>query len=712
MRSNVKSTLFLAALLVALIAAVYCRYPLKIITSLSDLLPPDEDGFPAAMVNKYSGGVNAVIKAASFDKAKAASDAFHAGLTAAGFRDLMYKNDAFSLPKIISFMARHKDSFLGKRVRRLIADGKKDEVASSAAEKIASSWMPPFVPIADDPFLLLSDYVTSIKQMPTNWQIRDGVFYRPCDGGFCVLMRVNSFPEDAEKMVCLVNRLRTVAAGITGAEVHLSGVPLHTADMFLKSKREITFFSVISVLAAILLTYLLFADVRAVAAVAVNLAFAVLGGCALLIVFCGEIHLMAFVFGASLIGICIDYSFHKMACGGQDIDRKKVGRNLWHSFLTTVLCFSPLLFSSLPLLRQVALFTIGGLAATYCRVCLFSDYPFTVKGGWNIPALSSRTGYAVIFLFGVLLLIGLPSLKTGNSAGDFYAPPADLAAEEAFFYRLNGETFSRFLLVKGKTLQDVLETEEALKDGDADFFSVSTLLPSLKRQTENRRLISELYASEAGNIKKLLGLKTTPVYKETDLLTEKDIKNEFAGFADNLIFDGADKVWSVTPVPETVMADNAGNARLLNPKDRIERQLDTYARESGVFLGGCLALLSVLMLWLYGKRAAVYLLPSFMGVAGTLSILAVSGQTVTFFHVMSLFIVVGLSADYAIFHLGGCDARCLKQVMFSFLTSFIGFGILSFAGFFVVKAMGMTISLGLLISYLLSLLLFRKKTAK
>ena len=707
MRLNVKQTVFIAAMLTVMAVAVYLRYPFKIITSLSDLLPSDGDGFPVAIVNKYSAGVNAVVKAETFAKAKTATDTLYAKLTKEGFRDLIYRNKSFSLPQIISFMARHKNSFLSNRMRGLIAEGKKNEIVDYAADKIAASWMPPVIPITDDPFLLLSDYVTNMKQPSTNWQIREGFFSQPCDGGFCILMRINSFPADTEKMVLMVKRLRAIAAEVPDAEIHLSGVPLHTADMFIKSKREITLFSVVSATAAVLLTYFLFLNIKAVVAVAVNLVVAVLGGCTLLAATGNDIYIMAFVFGTSLIGICIDYSFHKMAATADD-DKKKVSRNIFYSFLTTVLCFSPLLFSSLPLLRQVALFTVGGLIATYCWVCLFSDYAFSVKGGLRVPVLSKRAGYAVMALFSVFVVCGMLRVKTGNSPSDFYFPSDELAAEEKFFYRLNGQSFSRFLALKGETLQKVLETEEALKDGKADFFSVSSLAPSVKRQLENRILIDGLYASEAENIKKRLGLKVIPVNKETPLLTDVDIKTDLADWAENFIFYDTGKVWSVIPVPQNITVGDVENARIISPKEQIERQLDAYARESFMFLGICLFLLSVLMFGLYGKRAAVYLLPSLAGIAGTVSILTICGQTMTFFHVMSLFIVVGLGIDYAIFHLDADNLQCLKQVMYSFLTSFIGFGILSFAGFFIVKAMGMTISIGLLISYLLSLSVFRK----
>ena len=76
---------------------------------------------------------------------------------------------------------------------------------------------------------------------------------------------------------------------------------------------------------------------------------------------------------------------------------------------------------------------------------------------------------------------------------------------------------------------------------------------------------------------------------------------------------------------------------------------------------------------------------------------------------LSLFIVIGLTLDYSIFHINAVDNHEIKPVLFSFLTSLIGFGILGFASFFLIRSMGITLGIGLLFGYLISLFLFRRQ---
>ena len=82
------------------------------------------------------------------------------------------------------------------------------------------------------------------------------------------------------------------------------------------------------------------------------------------------------------------------------------------------------------------------------------------------------------------------------------------------------------------------------------------------------------------------------------------------------------------------------------------------------------------------------------------------------FHMLSFFIVIGLGLDYTIFNINTTSDEEMRPVMFSFLTSFVGFGLLAFTSFFLIKSMGITLGLGLALSYLISLFLFRSNKIK
>ena len=136
--------------------------------------------------------------------------------------------------------------------------------------------------------------------------------------------------------------------------------------------------------------------------------------------------------------------------------------------------------------------------------------------------------------------------------------------------------------------------------------------------------------------------------------------------------------------------------------------MESYSHESYRLLTICAVALVLLLMVMYGKKAFVYLTPSILAVGLTAATLTWFNQPITFFHLLSLFIVIGLTLDYSIFHINAVDKHEIKPVLFSFLTSLVGFGILGFASFFLIHSMGITLGLGLTFGYLISLFLFRR----
>ena len=166
-------------------------------------------------------------------------------------------------------------------------------------------------------------------------------------------------------------------------------------------------------------------------------------------------------------------------------------------------------------------------------------------------------------------------------------------------------------------------------------------------------------------------------------------------------------VLSVIPLTEKINVSEE-NVFVVNPQAQITEQLNHYTSEGYFYLWVSFISLFIFLLLVYKRKALMYILPSFMGVSLTVAVLSICGYAITFFHLLSLFIVVGLSMDYTIFHFDKDNKDKLRPVLYSFLTSFISFGILSFVDFYLIQAMGLTIFLGLGFSYALSLFVFRK----
>ena len=100
-----------------------------------------------------------------------------------------------------------------------------------------------------------------------------------------------------------------------------------------------------------------------------------------------------------------------------------------------------------------------------------------------------------------------------------YRPNAELWHAEKVIGELNQSGKSAFLIVRGHDIQELLETEENIRDAGVRFVGISTFVPSLKRQTENNQMVQDLYKDQAKNIKSLLGLKKMPQFTPANTMT-------------------------------------------------------------------------------------------------------------------------------------------------------------------------------------------------
>ena len=134
--------------------------------------------------------------------------------------------------------------------------------------------------------------------------------------------------------------------------------------------------------------------------------------------------------------------------------------------------------------------------------------------------------------------------------------------------------------------------------------------------------------------------------------------------------------------------------------------MEKYSNETYNLLIVCGVGLLIVLLILYRKRALLYIVPPLLGAMVSVGLLTCFGMPITFFHLLGLFIVIGLGLDYAIFHINTKSGAELRPVFYSCITSVIGFGLLAFTSFFLIAAMGITLAIGITVSYLVSLYLF------
>ena len=125
-----------------------------------------------------------------------------------------------------------------------------------------------------------------------------------------------------------------------------------------------------------------------------------------------------------------------------------------------------------------------------------------------------------------------------------------------------------------------------------------------------------------------------------------------------------------------------------------------------------LAVLFILLSFMYGiKNAFRISISPVLGILFTVGILSLFGECLNLFHILGLFLIAGFSLDYSIFRLN-CGGESKDAVFMSAASTAFSFLLLSFTGFKLVSSIGLTLFLGITVSYILSLFIVKSEDNK
>ena len=165
----------------------------------------------------------------------------------------------------------------------------------------------------------------------------------------------------------------------------LAGVLPHAAAGTDSALDEMSTVGLGSMLGIILLLIVIFRSVRPYLLTLVSIALGCLGGFAACIAVFGEVHLMTMVFGASLVGISVDYALHFFCERYRFDDDWSPPAAIRHIFpgislglITSVIGFVGLFFAPFPGMQGMALFSIVGLSIAFG--CVVIGYPPFTRG--------------------------------------------------------------------------------------------------------------------------------------------------------------------------------------------------------------------------------------------------------------------------------------------------------------------------------------------
>ena len=222
-----------------------------------------------------------------------------------------------------------------------------------------------------DPLLLYPGQLRRLEAAQAGGlALRDGQFLAE-DRHALVLLATRDSPFDAAAQAplqaAIADAFAAVGAGLT---LEQSGVARFALAAERSMKADIGRISTVSLVGLLVLFAAMFRSPRLIALSLVPLVAGFVAALASCLLLFGAVHGLTLAFGATLIGVCIDYSVHLFnhhlldpTAGGPEASARRIAPGLWLGALTTVAGFAGLAWTSFPGLREVAVFASVGVFA-------------------------------------------------------------------------------------------------------------------------------------------------------------------------------------------------------------------------------------------------------------------------------------------------------------------------------------------------------------
>ncbi len=466
----------------------------------------------------------------------------------------------------------------------------------------------------------------------------------------------------------------------------------------------------------------------------------------------GTVHVTTLGFGATLLGIAVDYPLHLLSRIQGGLAPGAAARRIWPALLlgaaTTVFAFLPLILSSFPGLAQLGVFTVTGLiaAALVTRWGLpaligTADRP-PVRWGGRAPAIvhgvlgQGRVAAMILGVVALALLIGRDQPVWQNDLATLSPIPESIRTRDQALRRDLAATDPRYLLsVSGKNIEQALQRSMPLRQflavrqaaGDLAGFEMAALfIPSKQAQAVRLAALPASDALQRDVRAAQVGLpfkegffdpflQAVAAARKTGPVGPGEIADQtLRARLDTLLLtsdQGTQALILLRGVRNSgefqIVLRNAGFAtvRYLDLKQTAEGVMARYRDETlrWVALGGGLALLLLTAVLRSLRAVTEVLAPVLLSVTLTAVAMVYIAGGLTVFHLVALLMVAGLGIDYAVFLRHGRESDdadpvaqgdTVRAVTLCAATSIAVFTLLATAAVPILSQIGWTVAIG------------------
>jgi predicted exporter len=740
---------FLLHGLLALLLAASCLFfrKLTLNTDLLDILPVSNSLKQISKADKALSAKTArsffiLAEADDFDGAKAAAQALYERVLGVfGAEKLfdeieLYIDDEIML-QLTDYLYRYRYMLQDGETTALLEDGNAELVAS---EGLASAFgmfnAAPLDNMETDPFFLTerlaSRFFSLLLRQGSSMAPRENVLYAEAGGKFYCLIR-GTFSDAGLSLAGKQNAVPLIydMAGqikLQTPDVNFiySGIPFHTYESSKTAQTEISLITTVSLIVIVLIFLLAFRAFLPILLSFCAVLVSIAAGTSAVLLFFSEIHIITFVFGTTLIGVCVDYAIHYFVSGGRI---GKIMRSITLCFLSTEIAFIALFCAPFMLLKQFAVFLFFGLASAFLSVlCVFPALSaVTVKIAIKkhkslgaFPCVSILICFALALI--TVLFANRHNIKIENDLSSLYTMSERLKeSEKTAAAVLNSGASGFYFIVEGDSPDEVLRREETLcrnldkvlsnSDGQS-YLSVSSFVPSIETQRESYAASKKLLPL-AGQQLSYLGFygESLELFLDDFASSEGEfiIFDKLPPYIKNIVshlwigeIDGS-YFTCVLPLhvnAASVLTDAAAQlpaVHFVNKTKSINAELDALTKNILCLFAAAFILVCIVLFMFYRLKNTLKVCLSIMfSFSCVFAALSIFNIPFGFFSAAALVLIFGMGVDYMVFMIDGLsDGESFFAVKLSWLTTELSFGALALSSFAPVHIFGLTVFSGL-----------------
>lgn len=619
--------------------------------------------------------------------------------------------------------------------------------------------------------LLGSDPTLETLALAEQWQPAnapqtiDGVWFDSAGKKALVLAQTRAAgfdPTSQERAVAAVRAAfesSNVASG-TRTQLTLTGPGAFAVEIGGRTAKEASLIGTVDGIALVILLILAYRSWRAPLFGALPLATAGVAGLAAVAMLFEGVHGITVAFGFTLIGVVQDYPIHLLSHQRRGITPWENARTIWPTLATgvasTCIAYFTFLASGVEGLKQLAVFTVVGLvsAALTTRFLL----PALIDPDPRDPADSrllsrlwtqvERLPRAPAALLALIAVVALgvvmisPANVWQNDLSKLTPVPATALKQDDFLRKALGAPDVRYVIaLKGKTTDAALAGSEALKPAlDAlvgkgalqSYDMAARYLPSAATQRARQAALPVTATLSQSLQSALSGTEFRPdafgdFFRDVETartappLQWQDLKGTpLEATLGNLLLPGTGHTTALITLSgirdpaEVQSALDGTGVQWMDLKAASESLVVEY-RQRVLWSLLIAAVLLVATVWFAlrrRERVVRVLLPMSLSLLLILAVLRGLGIELNLFHLVAFILAAGLGLDYALFfeHAGDDrpdQLRTFHALIVCSLTTLLVFFLLSLSSIPVLRAIGLTVTLGVVFNFIFALWIAR-----